>query len=201
MLPRSEALPYVLPVALGAAAPASTGYELAALAFALLAASLAAFFRDPARESDAPPNCRLSPADGKVVEVSSSDNGVKIAIFLSIFNVHVTRSPLAGQLIEWKRIMGGSAMAFREHASNNARHRAVIESPLGKVELSLIAGALARRVVPFVIPPKYLERGERIALIKFGSRTELRLPIGYSAMVSVGGSVRAGKTVIAKALE
>ena len=141
MLPRSEALPYVLPVALGAAATASTGYELAALAFALLATSLAAFFRDPERESDDPPNCILSPADGKVVEVSSSDNGVKIAIFLSIFNVHVTRSPLAGQLIEWKRIMGGSAMAFREHASNNARHRAVIESPLGKVELSLIAGA------------------------------------------------------------
>ena len=83
MLPRSEALPYVLPVALGAAATASTGYELAALAFALLATSLAAFFRDPERESDDPPNCILSPADGKVVEVSSSDNGVKIAIFLS----------------------------------------------------------------------------------------------------------------------
>jgi phosphatidylserine decarboxylase len=92
-------------------------------------------------------------------------------------------------------------MAFREHASSNAHHRVVIESPLGKVELSLIAGALARRVVPFVIPPKHLERGERVALIKFGSRTKLRLPVGYSAVVSVGGSVRAGKTVVAKTLD
>ena len=201
MFPRSEALPYVLPVALGAAATVAAGYELAALFLALLAASLGAFFRDPQRESNTPLDCILSPADGRVVEVSSNETGVEIAIFLSIFNAHVIRSPLAGQLIEWKRVPGGYAMAFREHASSNARHRVVIESPLGKVELSLIAGALARRVVPFVMPPKDLERGERIALIKFGSRTELRLPIGYSAVVSVGGTVRAGKTVVAKTLD
>ena len=201
MFLRSEALPYVLPVGLVAAATASAGYELATLFLALLTASLGAFFRDPQRESDDSPSCILSPADGKVVEVSSTENGIEIAIFLSVFNVHVTRSPLAGQLIAWEHIMGGHAMAFREQASKNARHRVVILSPLGKVELSLIAGALARRVVPFVIPPKYLERGERIALIKFGSRAELRLPAGYSSVVSVGESVRAGKTVIAKAPE
>jgi phosphatidylserine decarboxylase len=198
---RSEALPYVLPGAIAAAAAASTGHGVTGLILALLASLLVAFFRDPKRESDNPPNCVLSPADGKVVEVKSGEGGLKIAIFLSVFNVHVTRSPLAGRLIEWKRITGGYAMAFRKQASNNARHRAIIESPRGNVELSLIAGAVARRVVPFVIPPKELERGEPIALIKFGSRTELRLPAGYSAVVSVKEKVRAGETIIAEAAE
>ncbi len=195
---RSEALPYVFPGALAAAVVASMGYGVVALLLALLAASLGAFFRDPERQSDDPPNCVLSPADGRVVEVKSGDRGVEIAIFLSVFNVHVTRSPVAGRLVEWRRIAGGYAMAFRERASDNARHRVIIESPGGNVELSLIAGALARRIVPFVAPPAELERGERMALIKFGSRAELRLPAGYSAVVSVGEQVRAGQTVVAE---
>ncbi len=195
---RSEALPYVFPGALAAAVVASMGYGVVALLLALLAASLGAFFRDPERQSDDPPNCVLSPADGRVVEVKSGDRGVEIAIFLSVFNVHVTRSPVAGRLVEWRRIAGGYAMAFRERASDNARHRVIIESPGGNVELSLIAGALARRIVPFVAPPAELERGERLALIKFGSRAELRLPAGYSAVVSVGEQVRAGQTVVAE---
>ena len=198
MLFRSEALPYVLPGAVAAAVAASMGHGVAALLLALLAAALGAFFRDPERQSDHPPNCLLSPADGKVVEVNSGERDVEIAIFLSVFNVHVTRSPLAGRLVDWKRITGGYAMAFRQHASDNARHRVIIESPRGNVELSLIAGAVARRIIPFVAPPADLERGERMALIKFGSRAELRLPAGYSAVVSVGEQVRAGQTVIAE---
>ena len=78
MFLRSEALPYVLPVGLVAAATASAGYELATLFLALLTASLGAFFRDPQRESDDSPSCILSPADGKVVEVSSTENGIEI---------------------------------------------------------------------------------------------------------------------------
>ena len=195
---RAEALPYVFPGALAAAVVASMGHVGVALLLALLAASLGAFFRDPERQSDDPPNCVLSPADGKVVEVKSGDRGVEIAIFLSVFNVHVTRSPVAGRLVEWRRIAGGYAMAFRDRASDNARHRVIIESRYGNVELSLIAGAVARRIVPFVAPPAELERGERMALIKFGSRAELRLPAGYSAVVSVGEQVRAGQTVVAE---
>jgi phosphatidylserine decarboxylase len=132
-----------------------------------------------------------------VVEVLADERGVQVAIFLSVFNVHVTRAPLAGRLLQWERIDGGYAMAFRAAASHNARHRVVIDTPRGQVELSLIAGAVARRVVPFVAPPDTLERGQRIALIKFGSRAELRLPAGYSAVVSVGDRVRAGLSVIA----
>ena len=194
---RSEALPYVLPGAVAAAVAASAGYGFAAILLALGALTLGAFFRDPDRHSDARAGAVLSPADGKVVGIIATETGVEIAIFLSVFNVHVTRMPLAGRLLVWERIAGGYAMAFRDRASDNARHRVVFESAGGRVELSLIAGAVARRVVPFVAPPSQLQRGERIALIKFGSRAELRLPAGYSAVVSVGDQVRAGHTVIA----
>lgn len=176
---------------------AAAGLPAVALGLALTAAALAAFFRDPERVTDAAPATVLSPADGRVVEVRSDDAGLQIAIFLSIFNVHVARAPLGGALIAWEIIDGGYAMAFRAAASQNARHRLQIAADRGKAELSLIAGAVARRVVPFVQPPRRLERGERIALIKFGSRAELRLPVGYSAVVSVGDRVRAGVSVIA----
>ncbi len=195
---RSEALPYVLPGAVAAAVAAAAGELFPALGLALLAAALGAFFRDPERHTDAPADAVLSPADGRVVEVHSGDGGVMLAIFLSVFNVHVTRAPLAGTLRQWERISGGYAMAFRPRAAHNARHRVQIDTESGAADLSLIAGAVARRVVPFVAPPQELARGQRIALIKFGSRAELRLPAGYTAVVSVGDRVRAGQTVIAE---
>ena len=196
---RSEALPYVLPGAVAAALLAAAGLFWPALALAALAALLGAFFRDPDRQSDSPPECVLSPADGRVVDVQDGGGGVEIAIFLSVFNVHVTRAPMDGELTVWERLPGGYAMAFRDAASANARHRVVLETPDGKSELSLIAGAVARRVVPFVSPPAALRRGQRIALIKFGSRAELRLPADHTAVVCVGDRVRAGETVIAEA--
>jgi len=194
---RSEALAYTLPGAVAAAIAAAAGRPWLACTLALLAIALGAFFRDPERSAEAPPGAVLSPADGRVVEVRAGDDGLHLAIFLSVFNVHVTRSPLAGELRVWERIAGGYAMAFRSAASHNARHRVVLETAHGAVELSLIAGAVARRVVPFVAPPERLRRGQRIALIKFGSRAELHLPADYSAVVSVGDRVRAGLTVIA----
>lgn len=197
---RSEALPYVLPGAVAAAAAAAAGQVWAALVLAAAAAALGAFFRDPERISECPPGAVLSPADGRVVEVDDDAGGTRVAIFLSVFNVHVTRAPLGGRLLEWERIAGGYAMAFRPAASHNARHRVFIDGPRGKVELSLMAGAVARRVVPFVAPPEELTRGQRIALIKFGSRAEVHLPPGYTAVVSVGDRVRAGESVIAEAI-
>lgn len=198
---RSEALPYALPGAVAAAVAAAFGAFWIALGMAVVSAALAAFFRDPERCTDAPARALLSPADGRVVEVTADERGLLIAIFLSVFNVHVTRAPCSGLLREWERIAGGYAMAFRDAASHNARHRLVIDTAAGRIELSLIAGAVARRVVPFFAAPATLSRGERIALIKFGSRAELRLPADHSAVVSVGDRVRAGETIVATAPE
>ncbi len=197
MLIRSEALPYVLLPAVVGAVAAATGHPVVGTGAGLVALLLGAFFRDPQRVSDAPANAILAPADGRVVEVDES-SGV-IAIFLSIFNVHITRAPFAGELRSWDRIEGGYAFAFRESASHNARCVLSMETAAGRLELSLMAGAVARRVVQWVQPGQELERGERVALIKFGSRAELRLPRGCVPVVSVGERTRAGVTIVAEA--
>ena len=197
MLIRSEALPYVFPPAAVCAAATAAGYVGIATGAGIVALLLAAFFRDPQRFSDAAANAILAPADGKVVDVD--EHSRMIVIFLSIFNVHITRAPFAGKLCSWERVEGGYAFAFRESASHNARCVLSMETTVGPLELSLMGGAVARRIVQWVQPGRDLERGERVALIKFGSRAELRLPRGCVAMVSVGDRVRAGETIVAEA--
>ena len=108
-------------------------------------------------------------------------------------------APFAGELRSWQRVGGGYAFAFRKSASHNARSVLSMATAVGPLELSLMAGAVARRVVQWVQPGRELERGERLALIKFGSRAELRLPRGCVAVVSVGDQVRAGETIVALA--
>ena len=198
MLVRSDALPYVLPPALLCAVLAASAAPIPALATGLLAAGLAAFFRDPERVAVEAPDAVVAPADGRVVEVRQTSDYLEIAIFLSLFNVHVTRSPVCGKLRRCQRVAGGYAPAFRSKASTNARVRFAIDSDLGKAELALIAGIAARRVVPWVRAGDELTAGQRIAIIKFGSRAELYLPADCRAVVSVGDRVRAGETVIAR---
>ncbi len=194
---RSEALPYVLLPAAVCAAAAAAGHVAIATGTGVVALLLGAFFRDPQRFSDAAANAILAPADGRVVDVDEQSR--VIAIFLSIFSVHITRAPFAGKLRSWARVEGGNAFAFRESASHNARCVLSMETTVGPLELSLMAGAVARRVVQWVQPGRDLERGERVALIKFGSRVELHLPHGCTAVVSVGDRVRAGETIVAEA--
>ncbi|MFQ5742878.1 MAG: phosphatidylserine decarboxylase [Acidobacteriota bacterium] len=195
---RSEALPYVLPPALLAAATASIGAPFAALGALLATVALGAFFRDPARSCEAPADAILAPADGVVVAVERSPAGLEIAVFLSVLNVHVTRSPVAGRLIACQRYTGNYQPAFRPAARHNARYVLSVDTVFGKVEVAMIAGAVARRIHTWVKPPETLCRGQRIGLIRFGSRTEVLLPPDTEAAVLVGDRVRAGMTIIAR---
>jgi phosphatidylserine decarboxylase len=196
---RSEALPYVLPPAVVAAAAAAVGAPGVTVVAILLAVGMGAFFRDPHRVSDAEAGSVLAPADGRVVDIQTTGRNVEIAIFLSIFNVHVTRSPVSGRLTSSVRIDGGYEAAFKPTASNNSRCALTIDSPFGPVVVTMISGAVARRIHTWVAPRNYLERGQRIGLIRFGSRTEVVLPADSEPRVSVGEHVRAGETVIAEA--
>jgi len=194
---RSEALPYVLPPAIVAAAAAAIGAPLVVLVAILIAVAMGSFFRDPQRSSDAASNAVLAPADGTIVGVQNTPLGVEIAIFLAIWNVHVTRSPVSGRLISCVRYSGGFEAAYKPSASNNSRCALSIESPLGPVVVTMISGAVARRIHTWVGPSDSLERGQRIGLIRFGSRTEILLPASSEAQVSNGDRVHAGETVIA----
>jgi phosphatidylserine decarboxylase len=194
---RSDSLPFVMPLALLTAVLVVHGSALAIGAF-LVTVAVTAFFRDPERISNESANVLLSPADGRVLSVVRTDDGrTHITIFLSVFNVHVARSPTAGTLTRSIAKGGGFAAAFSDKAERNARVEMEILTPAGTIGVTLFAGMVARRVLPWVKAPTELRRGQRIAIIRFGSRSRVDLPAAYVASVREGDSVRAGSTPLA----
>ena len=172
----------------------------------LLAAFILFFFRNPERRGEAGEGELLSPADGQVLslrEVEHDDYiggpAVKLSIFLSLFNVHMNRSPIAGR-VEFVRYQEGQFLpAFKNHASEvNERNYVGLVSAEGGQRLLLcqITGFVARRVVCWVQPGENLEAGERFGLMKFGSCIELTLPRGTEIYVETGMKVRGGVTVL-----
>jgi len=189
-------------LALGAAAlhgPAR--WALGVLAF--LGVGLGAFslwfFRDPDRVIPQGPGIVVSPADGTVVAVTDEADGPSIAIFLSVLNVHVNRSPIAGRVTAVSYREGRFLAAFDERAGEmNERTEILIEGDDGAVRVRQIAGVLARRIICTVAPGDRLAAGERFGLIRFGSRTDLRLPAGSSVLVKVGDKVAGGASVVGR---
>jgi phosphatidylserine decarboxylase len=120
-------------------------------------------------------------------------------VFLSLLNVHVNRSPVAGRVTAVDEIDGGFAPAFAERSEVNYRHRVGLDGPNGPVVLVLIAGLVARRISRWIAVGDDIEAGQRISLIHFGSRTDVLLPDGsVDVLVAPGDKVRAGVTPLAR---
>ncbi|MHC1632009.1 MAG: phosphatidylserine decarboxylase [Methanotrichaceae archaeon] len=149
------------------------------------------FHRDPDRRPEG--NGMVAPADGMVVEASPE----RVAIFMNHHNVHVNRSPIDGKVRFVKHKDGGHAPAFHGSSHNNEQNQIVLDTPDGEVKLCQITGALVRRIVCYVKPGDLVERGERIGMIRFGSRVEFTIPVGYKLIVNKGSRVKAGETVVA----
>jgi phosphatidylserine decarboxylase len=195
---RSDSIPFVLPLAVVTVLLIAIGSS-AAIVAGLVTVLVTAFFRDPERISNAPADVLVSPADGKVLSVAQLEDGQSaITIFLSVFDAHVARSPASGMLTEMIPRGGGFAAAFSEKADRNARVEMQIRTPHGRVGVTLFAGLVARRVLPWVTAPTTLRRGQRLAIIRFGSRSRVTLPSRYVATVQKGDRVQAGATPIAR---
>jgi phosphatidylserine decarboxylase len=170
----------------------------------LLAAFFLWFFRDPKRTIPQEPGIVVSPADGKVTEVvrvaTHAGGLLRISIFLSVFDVHVNRSPVAGILREVRYKKGQYLNAMNPaSAEHNEQNLALVECPDGtQVSFIQIAGLLARRIVFNKKVGDVLERGGRVGLIKFGSRTDVLLPDYAEPLVKPGDRVRGGSSVIAR---
>ena len=170
----------------------------------LLAAFFLWFFRDPERAIPQEPGLIVSPADGKVTEVARivTPDGecLRVSIFLSVFDVHVNRSPVAGSLREVRYRKGAFLNAMnRESAVKNEQNQAFVDCSEGySVAFTQIAGLLARRIVFNKRAGDQLARGERVGLIKFGSRTDVLLPGYAEPLVKIGDRVRGGASVIAR---
>lgn len=171
----------------------------------VLAVFVTAFFRDPAREIPTGPGLVVSPADGKVVLIvptppghAAGDGATQISIFLSVFDVHINRAPIAGTITDVVYNKGEFLPAFDDKASlRNEQNRAFISGPEGRVGFTQIAGLIARRIVFRKKAGDVVARGEQVGLIRFGSRTDVFLPKGSNIEVKVGDRVSGGSSVIA----
>jgi phosphatidylserine decarboxylase len=157
------------------------------------------FFRDPDRKMPEGDNLILSPADGRLIRLEESDCGPVISIFLSIFNVHVNRSPIKGIIKSVTFFPGKFHIASKKEAmSENQRNEIEIETNLGIVKMHQISGSIARRVIFKKKPGELVEAGDRVGLIRFGSRVDLFLPYGSKIDIKLGQKVVAGETIIGK---
>jgi phosphatidylserine decarboxylase len=168
----------------------------------LFAAFFLWFFRDPEREIPAYEGAIVSPADGKVTDISLIEVGgerrTRISIFLNVFNVHVNRSPAAGTItnVVYQNGRFGNAMGAVS-AELNEQNIVTLQTEYGSMVFKQIAGLLARRIVFTKKVGDRVKRGERVGLIKFGSRTDIIFGADSQMKVRVGDSVRGGSTVLA----
>jgi phosphatidylserine decarboxylase len=169
----------------------------------LLAVFFLWFFRDPERVVPSGEGLVVSPADGKVTDISSTQlNGVpctRISIFLNVFDVHVNRSPISGVIKSavYKKGSFGNALT-ESSAADNEQNIVTMEGEGMTVVFKQIAGLLARRIVFNHKPGEKLARGERVGLIKFGSRTDVIFPQTAEVKVKLGAHVAGGSTVLAR---
>ncbi len=177
---------------------------------AIATAGIAYFFRDPERVTPARAGLVVSAADGKVVAITKvapphelqlgTESLTRISVFLSIFDVHIVRAPVAGRIISSAYAPGAFLNAELDKASEeNERRALVIETETGeKIGLVLIAGLIARRIVTFLGEGASVARGERIGLIRFGSRVDVYLAAGARVLAEAGQTAIGGETVLAE---
>jgi len=161
------------------------------------------FFRDPERTPPADPDTIVSPADGRIMVVVEESHagqpGRRISVFLSIFDVHVNRSPVAGRITAIKYRTGKFYAAMRGRASaENEQNAFFVQSDRGKVVFTQIAGWVARRIICWKSAGDSVMRGERVGMIRFGSRMDIWLPEGTEILVRHGQHVAGGTSVLAR---
>jgi len=164
------------------------------------------FFRDPERTIPSGAGLVVSPADGRVVVVTEEERcgrpGTRISIFLAIWNVHVNRSPAAGTIATLEYKPGKFLAAWAEKASlENEQNVFTLASEHGEIVFKQIAGWVARRVVSWKDACDVVERGERVGLVRFGSRVDVWLAAEAEILVKVGQNVKGGSSVIARIAE
>ena len=165
----------------------------------VLAAFCLYFFRDPERTIPEGP-VAVSPADGKVVAVKSEGPGIeRVSIFLNIFDVHVNRAPIAGAIVKVQYQEGQFNVASREECSTrNEQNVVTVQGDGTSVVFKQIAGLIARRIVFSKKPGDHVDAGERVGLIKFGSRVDVLFGPEWDIVVRPGMRVSAGASVIAR---
>jgi phosphatidylserine decarboxylase len=178
-------------------------WNAAGIALVLLALFVFSFFRDPERVIPAEAGAVVSPGDGRVVVVTEEEYaggpGKRISIFLAVWNVHVNRAPAEGTITKMEYRPGKFLAAMRERASvENEQNVFTLSTDAGEMVFKQIAGLIARRVVSWKKQGDRVLRGERIGLVRFGSRVDVWLPKDAEILVKLGQNVKGGSSVLAR---
>ncbi|HJZ79183.1 MAG TPA: phosphatidylserine decarboxylase [Pyrinomonadaceae bacterium] len=195
-----DGIPFVAVPTVLAIVPIFLGYWWAAIPLLLIAGFMAFFFRNPRRSVPLAPGIVVAPADGRITLVRPADGenpeGL-VSIFLSPFDVHINRAPIAGEIVDIAYKKGKFVMATKEESRDlNEQNRLIIKGDQVVVTCTQIAGVLARRIVCWKQRGERVECGERFGMIKFGSRTDLLMPREVEIVVKTGMHVRGGETII-----
>jgi phosphatidylserine decarboxylase len=197
--------PFIAGAVLPAAALLAAKKRGWAVAFAALGGFLAYFFRDPERAIPADPDVAVSPADGKVMVAGPADprwappgDWLQVTIFLSPLDVHINRTPVSGRVLRIDYRPGFFLPAYDQSANDNELNEIWIDHDGTIVVYRQVVGILARRIVCRIEEGQYLDRGERIGLMKFGSRMDVFLPADAELLVAVGQHVVGGETIIGR---
>ena len=192
-----------LPLLLLGGAAYMVQWTIAAIALVCVALFVFSFFRDPERVIPSEPGAIVSPGDGRVVVVTDEEDagrpGKRISIFLAVWNVHVNRAPAAGVITKLEYRPGKFLAAMRERASTeNEQNVFTLSTDAGEMVFKQIAGLIARRVVSWKQEGERVARGERIGLVRFGSRVDVWLPKDAEILVKLGENVKGGSSVLAR---
>ena len=182
------------------------GVELVAAALTVLTLFISYFFRDPEPRAADDPSLVMAPGEGRVVDIAQVEESTffagparRISIFLTVFDVHVQRAPVTGRVEHRSYHPGGYAVAWKPKASEENEQAALgIATPHGRVLVRQIAGLVARRIVTYPVEGSQLEIGERIGLIRFGSRVDLFIPLEWEVICERGDRVLVGRTPLAR---
>ena len=194
-----DAFFFLIPLLSGVVVALWVGWREMGAGLLVLLGFVAYFFRDPERSITRDTSIIVSPADGRVVRIEKQGTATRISIFLSIFDVHVNRSPIGGTVTEVEYRKGQFRAAFKNRASlENERNTLTIQGDGFEIACSQIAGFLARRIVCWKKPGDQVQKGERIGLIRFGSRVDLLLPEEVSPTIQVGDKLQGGSSSIGR---
>jgi phosphatidylserine decarboxylase len=200
-----EGLPFLIPVVLLTVILGFMGWKVWMSLGILLSLFIAFFFRNPKRRIPNLQNVILSPADGRIIHVGECDEGrflrektLKVSIFMSLFDVHLNRTPVSGKILERNYLPGRFLVARVEKSSLlNEQNAMILESEdRFKILLVQIAGFVARRIVCYAKAGDSMRKGEIFGLIRFGSRVDLYLPTVVKPIVRVGQHVKGGESII-----
>ncbi|MFA5074178.1 MAG: phosphatidylserine decarboxylase family protein [Nitrospirota bacterium] len=200
----NEGWPFIVPLAVITILLFSFGWHYPGTAFLILTLFVLFFFRDPDRKIPEGRDVLVSPADGKVVMIKElyepdylKQNVKQISIFLSVFNVHINRSPMKGVVERVSYQPGKFHAAFLDKASQyNEQTAVIIADRKRRILVKQIAGVLARRIVCNAKPGDMIQRGERYGIIRFGSRVDLFLPNDAEIRVTAGDTIKGGQDIL-----